>query len=160
MTLIVYVFPKLRTGKDVTWMYKKSRGRIPFDKQHGQRSKTLLKSTRQRLYHIYWSVWRKLNWKNSLSVICKILIQFANSLTADGKHSLVNRDNLTQPIQIYFSKKQKLFREFFFCIFEIKIKFGTFRKRKDDPHRLCICEIPEIPKYLPMASILLLIGTT
>ena len=130
MTLIVYVFPKLRTGKDVTWMYKKSRGRIPFDKQHGQRSKTLLKSTRQRLYHIYWSVWRKLNWKNSLSVICKILIQFANSLTADGKHSLVNRDNLTQPIQIYFSKKQKLFREFFSAFLKSRSNLEHFEKEK------------------------------
>ena len=130
MTLIVYVLPKLRTAKDVvTWMYKKSRCRIPFGKQHGQRSKTVLKSARQHLYHIYWSVWRKLSWKKSLSVICKILIQFANSLTADGKHSLVDRDNLTQPIHIDFSKKQKLFREFFSAFFKSRSIFDHFAKK-------------------------------
>ena len=130
MTLIVYVLPKLRTAKDVvTWMYKKSRCRIPFGKQHGQRSKTVLKSARQHLYHIYWSVWRKLRWKKSLSVICKILIQFANSLTADGKHSLLDRDNLTQPIQIDFSKKQKLFREFFSAFFKSRSIFDHFAKK-------------------------------
>ena len=130
MTLIVYVFPKLRTAKDVvTWMYKKSRCRIPFGKQHGQRSKTVLKSARQHLYHIYWSVWRKLRSKKSLSVICKILIQFANSLTADGKHSLLDRDNLTQPIHIDFSKKQKLFREFFSAFFKSRSIFDHFAKK-------------------------------
>ena len=130
MTLIVYVFPKLRTANDVlTWMYKKSRCRIPFGKQHGQRSKTVLKSARQHLYHIYWSVWRKLRSKKSLSVICKILIQFANSLTADGKHSLLDRDNLTQPIHIDFSKKQKLFREFFSAFFKSRSIFDHFAKK-------------------------------
>ena len=130
MTLIVYVLPKLRTAKDVlTWMYKKSRCRIPFGKQHGQRSKTVLKSARQHLYHIYWSVWRKLRSKKSLSVICKILIQFANSLTADGKHSLLDRDNLTQPIHIDFSKKQKLFREFFSAFFKSRSIFDHFAKK-------------------------------
>ena len=129
MTLIVYVLPKLRTAKDVTWMYKKSRCRIPFGKQHVKRSKTVLKSARQHLYHIYWSVWRKLRSKKSLSVICKILIQFANSLTADGKHSLLDRDNLTQPIHIDFSKKQKLFREFFSAFFKSRSIFDHFAKK-------------------------------
>ena len=131
MTLIVYVFPKLRTVKDVvTWMYKKSRCRIPFGKQHGQRSKTVLKSARQHLYHIYWSVWRKMSWKKSLSVICKIFIQFANSLTAHGKHSLVDRDNLTQPIQIDISQKIKLFPEFFPGFLKSRSTFEHFEKKK------------------------------
>ena len=45
MILIVYVFPRLRTVKDVVRnMSKKSRLRKPFDKEHGRRSQTLLKS--------------------------------------------------------------------------------------------------------------------
>ena len=53
----------------------------------------------------------------------KILRLFANTLTADDKHYLLNRDNLTQPIQMQLSQKQKTFSQFFFCVFKIYIKF-------------------------------------
>ena len=43
MTLIDYIFPKLHTEKDVVrQMYKKSRFRRPYDKQHDERSQTLI----------------------------------------------------------------------------------------------------------------------
>ena len=35
-----------------------------------------------------------------------------NTLTLDDNHYLLNRDNLTQPIQIQLSQKQKTFSEF------------------------------------------------
>ena len=74
MTLIAYVFQKLRTANNmVRKMSKNSRFRTPFDKQHGKRSQTLLKSARQHLDHIYCSLWKKLSWKKHLLVICKIL---------------------------------------------------------------------------------------
>ena len=44
-------------------------------------------------------------------------------MTYDDKHYLLNRDNLTQPIQMQLSHTQKNFRQFFFCIFKIDIKF-------------------------------------
>ena len=69
-----------------------------FEKQHGKGAKTLSKCQRQHLYHIYWSLWRQLTCKKSLLVICKISRLFPNTLNADGKYSLFNRDNLTQPI--------------------------------------------------------------
>ena len=54
MTLIAFVFRKLQTAKDVVReMPKKSSFRRPFDKQHGKRSQTLLKSEVQLLYHNY-----------------------------------------------------------------------------------------------------------
>ena len=37
-----------------------------------------------------------------------------NTLTVNDKHYLLNRDNLTQPIQIQLSEKQKTFFNFFF----------------------------------------------
>ena len=48
---------------------------------------------------------------------------FVNTLTADGKYSLGNRDNLMQHIQMEISKKEESFSDFFFffcifCIFE------------------------------------------
>ena len=44
-------------------------------------------------------------------VTWKTLRLFVKTLTADGKYSLLNRDNLAQPNQMYFSEKaKKIFR--------------------------------------------------
>ena len=39
---------------------------------------------------------------------------FVNILTADDKHYLLNRDNLTKPIQIPLPQRANIFSEFFF----------------------------------------------
>ena len=53
MTLIADFFPKLRTPKNVVrYMSRKSRLKGPFDRQHGKRVQTLLRSERQHRYHI------------------------------------------------------------------------------------------------------------
>ena len=49
-----------------------------------------------------------MSWKKSLLVICKILGLFINTLTADDKYSLLNRDNLMQPIQDLFLHSENL----------------------------------------------------
>ena len=46
---------------------------------------------------------------------------FGNTLTVHDKHYLVNRDNLTQPIQIQLSQKKLFFSEFFFFFRIFKI---------------------------------------
>ena len=46
-------------------------------------------------------------------MIYKILRLFVNTLTADDKHYLLNRDNLTQQIQMQLSQKEKTFSNFF-----------------------------------------------
>ena len=54
MTLIPDFFPKLRTPENVAgYMSKKSRFKGPFDRQHGKRIQTLLRSGQQHCYHIY-----------------------------------------------------------------------------------------------------------
>ena len=50
----------------------------------------------------------------SLLVIWEILGLFVKTLTADGKCSLRNRNNLLQPIQTQLYKKEKIFLKFFF----------------------------------------------
>ena len=45
----------------------------------------------------------------SVLVICKTLSLFVNTLIADQKYSLLNRENLMQPIQMDLSQKQKAF---------------------------------------------------
>ena len=70
----------------------------------------------------------------SLLVIHKIQSLFVNTLTADDKHYLVNRDMLAQRIQMQLSQKQKTFSELFFAFLKCKFNFKQFPK-KDDPHR-------------------------
>ena len=145
MTLIPDVFPKLRTQKNLVRSMPKKYG-FSFKKQHGKCAQTLLKCQGQLLYHIYWSLWRQLSYKKSLLVICKISRLFPNTLSADGKYSLLNRDSLTQPIQMQLSRKQKTFSEFFSPFFKSSLNFQHFLK-KDDPHCSSISEItdPEKP---------------
>ena len=74
-----------------------------------------------------------MHWKKFLLVIHKILRLFVNTLTVDDKHYLLNRDNLTQPIQIQLSQKQKTFSEFFFAFSKSILNFNYLPKN-DDPH--------------------------
>ena len=54
MTLRADLFPKLRTPKNgVRDMSKKSRFKVPFDKQHVKLVQTLLRSEPQHRYHIW-----------------------------------------------------------------------------------------------------------
>ena len=113
MTLIAKVFPKLRSPENkVTSISISSRFKGSFRKQHRKRAKTLLKFAWQNLYHVYWLLRRQLTCKKSLLVICKISRLIPNTLSADGKYSLFNRDTLTQPIQMEVSRKEKTFSEF------------------------------------------------
>ena len=54
-------------------------------------------------------------------------------MTADDKYSLLNRDNLTQPISTRLSQKQKAFLIFFLAFSKSTLNFEIFQK-KDDPH--------------------------
>ena len=101
LTLVAEVFPKLRTPKNmVTSMSKKSPFNWSFGKQHGKRDQTLLKFPWHHLYHIYWSLWMQLTWRKSLLVTFKISRLFTNTLSWVDKYSLLNRDNLAQPIEM------------------------------------------------------------
>ena len=53
MTFIADLFAILRTPKNVVrYMSKKSRCKGPFDRQHGKRVQTLLRSGTEDRYHI------------------------------------------------------------------------------------------------------------
>ena len=94
-------------------MSTKSHFRGRFDKQHGKRIQTLLKSKRQHLYHVCWSLRTVLSLKKSLLVIWKILGLFSNTLNAHDKYHLLNREDLTQPIWMQLSQKEKKIDNFF-----------------------------------------------
>ena len=54
-------------------------------------------------------------------------------MIADEKYSLLNKDNLTQPIPTQLSQKQKAFSIFFLAFSKSTLTFEHFQK-KDDPH--------------------------
>ena len=58
-------------------------------------------------------------------------------MTADDKYSLLNRDNLTQPISTRLSQKKKAISKFFLAFSKSTLNFEHFQK-KDDPHSLFI----------------------
>ena len=66
-------------------------------------------------------------------VIDKFLRLFVNTLPADDKHYVLNRDNLAQRIQMQLSQKQKTFSELGFAFLKSILKYKHFTK-KDDPH--------------------------
>ena len=73
-------------------------------------------------------------------VLWKILRLFVNTLTDDDKYSLLYRDNLTQPIQIQLSQKQKTLSQYFVAFLKSKLNFEHF-EQKEDPHSRCISQI-------------------
>ena len=67
-------------------------------------------------------------------------------MTVDDKHYLLNRDNLTEPIQMQLSKKQKTFSEISLAFLNSLSNFKHF-PTKDDPHSWCISGNTGFEKY-------------
>ena len=128
-------------------MSKKSRFRGCLYKQYGKRAQALLNSASQHLYHIHWSLARKLSWKKSLLLTCKILQLLVSTLATNDKCPNLNRDNLTIPNQMQLSHNHKWFSQFFAAFLKSRINFQHFEK-KDNPHSFCISQITdcELPK--------------
>ena len=112
-------------------------------RKRDKRAKTSFQSQWQHFYHINWTLWRSLRWKNSLFVTWKILRQFFNTLTADDEYSLLNRGTLTQHIQMHLSQKERNSFEFFCAFFKSTLNFKS---------KNCL-----LTHWLPMTSILFLI---
>ena len=62
-------------------------------------------------------------------MLCKILRLFVNTLTDDDKYSLLNRDNLTLPIHMQLSQKQKTFSGIFFIFLKSILNFEHFQSK-------------------------------
>ena len=71
--------------------------------------------------------------KKSVLFRRKALYLFVNTLTADDKYSLLNRDNLTQPIPTQLSERHNNFSGFFLAFSKSARNLEHFQK-KDDPH--------------------------
>ena len=73
-------------------------------------------------------------------VLCKFLRLLVKTLTDDEKYSLLYRENLTQPIQILLSQKQKTFSQFFSAFLKSTLNFEHFQQ-KIHPHSRIISQI-------------------
>ena len=52
-----------------------------------------------------------------------------NSFTSDAKYSLLNRENLKEPIWIQLSQKQKILSQFLVPFFKSRLNFDHFQKK-------------------------------
>ena len=123
-------------------MSKKCHFRRPLDKQHGKRALPLLKTVSQHLYLIYLSLSSQFTWKKSLLLRHQILRLLVNTLAASEKYPVLNRDNLTLPIQVQLPQKQKSYSQFLAASFKSILNLKCFEE-KDDPHRFCTCDITD-----------------
>ena len=81
----------------------------------------------------FLSFWWKLIPKVSSLVLGEILGVFVNTLSADGKYSVQDCENLQVHIQMQLSQKREHFSEFFVTFLESAWNFRHFGK-KDDCH--------------------------
>ena len=123
-------------------MSKNYRFRGCFDKQYGKGAQALLKSVSHHIYHTQWPLRWKLCSKKPLLLTCQILGLLVKTLARDEKYPVLNRDNLTIPIQMELSQKQTTFSLFFVAFLKFRLNFEYF-KEKADPHSFCISEITE-----------------
>ena len=63
-----------------------------------------------------------------------------NTLVTDEKYPVLNRENLTIPIQMQLSQKQITFSQFYAAFWKSGLNFECFEK-KDDPDSFCISKI-------------------
>ena len=83
-----------------------------------------------------------MSWKVSLLLTFQILGLLFNTSPAGEKYPVLNRDNLTIPIQMLLSQKQKTFAQFFAAFLKLGLNFIYFGTMYD-PHRFCISEITD-----------------
>ena len=110
-------------------MRKRFHFRRPFDKQHGKHTQALFKSPSHHRYHIHWSLPSYFTLKKFLLLTCQILGLLLDILAADENYPLLNRENLTIPIQMQLSEKRKTFCKFLAGFLKYSLKFKYFEKK-------------------------------
>ena len=102
--VIANVSPKLATVQSlVTPLTIQRRLKTSFYSQHVKRFQTLVKSSWEHFYHIFWSLWGEIIWKISTWLKLDIIGLFANTWTADYKYPVPDCENLPFAIQIQLS---------------------------------------------------------
>ena len=90
---------------------------------------------------------RQLHWEEFLLLTRQILGLLVNTLAADDRYPVLNKENSTIPIQMQLSQKKKLFLKFFPRFLKSRLNFEHFEK-KCEPHRHCISEVTDFENVL------------
>ena len=83
----------------------------------------------QRIYHIYWSLGSQLSYKKSLLVICKISKLFPNTLSADGKYSLLIKTIQRNEFRWNYLENKKVFWNCFLDFWNLVLIWNIFKKK-------------------------------
>ena len=111
-------------------MCRKSCFRRPFESQVCKQCQILLKAAPTHLYLLFWALWMQLSWKKSVLVKSRILGLFANTLTADDKYSLLNRDNVNAVNSDSSIKVTKIFFSMLFlCFWNLYLILNIWKKK-------------------------------
>ena len=111
---IANIFPRLGTAKNLVKPLSKNHCfRTSFNRQQVKGSQTLVKSTGEIFYHIFWSLWGKMTCKIWPLLNFEILRVFVNTLTAEDKYPVGDCQNLQFNIEMQLSYKRKTFSNFF-----------------------------------------------
>ena len=81
-----------------------------------------------------------MSWKKSILLTYQILGLLVHTLAADKKYPVLNKENLTVPIQMQLYQQEKTFSQFFAAFFKYRLYLKYYEK-KHDPHRFCISQI-------------------
>ena len=81
-------------------------------------------------------------------MIYKIFPLLVNRLITNDEYSLLNKNKLTQPIQIQIAKKEEKIFYFFSRFFKSTSNFEHFEK-EDDPQSLYVFEITGCERRSP-----------
>ena len=121
----------------------------PFRSERVNESENLLTSAEMYFYRTFLWFWARLSYKKLLVIRSEILELLDIKLTLNYEYSRSKRENLQFPVQIKSSKKQWTFWSIFFTFLISTGNVQCFEKR-NDPHRLSICEVidSEICAYL------------
>ena len=111
-----------------------------FGNQRVNWFQTPLKVATHHYYPFFPRISDQLSWKKTALLWSKILRQFANTLTADGKYSCRNTQNFLQQIETLLSRKQKTLSWFFIAFLKCAWNLLHFQK-KDEFRSLIISEI-------------------
>ena len=80
----------------------------------------------------------------------KILGLLVNTLAPDDRYHVLNWGNLTQPIQMHLSQKQKTFPQFLHPFFKCRLNLEPFEKRWR--HRFCTSTITDSENAVRLIS--------
>ena len=114
MSVLAKIFRKLLFPKEVaTETSRKSCFRTPFGNQRINWFQIPLKVAWHHYYPFFPWIPGKLSWKKTSLLWSKIITLFANTFTADDKHSCRNKQNFLQQLLTPLSQKPQTFFGFF-----------------------------------------------